>query len=62
MAGRRFRSAGRGTCRVCKRGVAAFRMGVHLKAHLPDGRDASYNPCLSGGNRGRHYIPSMACP
>lgn len=56
MAGRRFRSTGRGTCRVCKRSVAASRMGVHLKAHLPDGRDASYDPYLPGGNRGSHYI------
>ena len=56
MASGRFRSTGRGTCRVCKRSVTASRMGVHLKSHLSDGGDASYNPYLPGGNRGSRYI------
>ena len=56
MASRRFRSTGRGTCRVCKRSIAASRMGVHLRSHLPDGGGASCDPYIPGGNRGSHYI------
>lgn len=50
MVSKRFRSTGRGTCRVCKRSVAASRMGVHLKSHLSDFGGASRDPRPRGGS------------
>ena len=35
MAKSRIESTGRGTCWVCRRSIAASRMGPHLKTHIP---------------------------